>query len=136
MNEFNISTFSQLKDACVHISSIYTSPQCFALHGHLGSGKTTFVKTFVELFDQEITTNSPTYSIVNEYSIKNQLILHYDLYRLNTIFEAYDIGIEEYLDRDAFHFLEWPEIIDEILPSNTVHLKFNSSNFERKLIIE
>lgn len=136
MQEFNISTFNQLELICKQILFKYPSPQCFALHGNLGSGKTTFVKTMVKLLDDKINTNSPTYSIVNEYNAGNQLILHYDLYRLNDIMEAYNIGIEDYLDRDAYHFLEWPEIIHEILPANTVHLQFNSSNFERKLIIE
>ena len=82
-------------------------------HGDLGAGKTTLIKSLVSKLGSEDTVSSPTFSIVNEYATTdNNVILHFDLYRLNSEEEAYDIGIEEYLERDCWKFIEWPERIN------------------------
>tara|TARA_R110002012_G_scaffold55885_6_gene142617 strand:+ start:616 stop:1023 length:408 start_codon:yes stop_codon:yes gene_type:complete len=82
-------------------------------HGELGAGKTTLIKSLVSKLGSEDTVSSPTFSIVNEYATTdNNVILHFDLYRLNSEEEAYDIGIEEYLERDCWKFIEWPERIN------------------------
>ena len=82
-------------------------------YGDLGAGKTTLIKSLVSKLGSEDTVSSPTFSIVNEYATTdNNVILHFDLYRLNSEEEAYDIGIEEYLERDCWKFIEWPERIN------------------------
>lgn len=90
-------------------------------HGELGAGKTTLIKSLVSKLGSEDTVSSPTFSIVNEYATTdNNVILHFDLYRLNSEEEAYDIGIEEYLERDCWKFIEWPERIN-IFDTFAVH---------------
>ena len=82
-------------------------------HGDLGAGKTTLIKSLVSKLGSEDTVSSPTFSIVNEYATTdNNVILHFDLYRLNSEEEAFDIGIEVYLERDCWKFIEWPERIN------------------------
>ncbi len=81
------------------------------LHGDLGTGKTTFVKEVARRLGCKDDVSSPTYSLINEYDIGDNAMYHIDLYRLNTIEEALDIGIEQYLDSGNLCFVEWPDII-------------------------
>ena len=105
-------------------------------YGDMGVGKTTLVQALVsELAGGQV--SSPTFSIVNEYAIKNGLVYHFDFYRINEIHEVYDIGIEDYLDSKQWIFIEWPEKIREILPlkSDISYIKLNK-NGSRTLNIE
>ena len=105
-------------------------------YGDMGVGKTTLIKALVsELGGGQV--SSPTFSIVNEYDIKNGLVYHFDFYRINEIHEVYDIGIEDYLDSKQWIFIEWPEKIREILPlkSDISYIKLNK-NGSRTLNIE
>lgn len=105
-------------------------------YGDMGVGKTTLIKALVsELGGGQV--SSPTFSIVNEYGIKNGLVYHFDFYRINEIHEVYDIGIEDYLDSKQWIFIEWPEKIREILPlkSDISYIKLNK-NGSRTLNIE
>ena len=84
-------------------------------YGDMGVGKTTLIQALVsELGGGQV--SSPTFSIVNEYTIKKGLVYHFDFYRIKDINEVYDIGIEEYLDSKQWIFIEWPEKIRDILP--------------------
>ena len=99
---------------------------CF--YGEVGAGKTTFIKAICQYLKVKEWVTSPTYSLVNEYTFpspnkpQEEYVYHLDLYRLNQIEEALDIGIEEYLYDDNYCFIEWPEIIDPILPDNVVKI--------------
>lgn len=93
----------------------------FAFYGKMGSGKTTFIKSICEELGVEDSINSPTFAIVNEYEDRNQnTIYHFDFYRIKSIEEVYNMGYEEYLYGDAICFMEWPELIEELLPEETV----------------
>jgi tRNA threonylcarbamoyladenosine biosynthesis protein TsaE len=93
----------------------------FAFHGEMGAGKTTFIKAICEELEVNENITSPTFAIVNEYkSDKGQIIFHFDCYRLKNITEAYDLGAEEYFYSGNLCFIEWPEKIEELLPSDTV----------------
>jgi tRNA threonylcarbamoyladenosine biosynthesis protein TsaE len=97
-------------------------------YGDMGVGKTTLIKALVsELGGGQV--SSPTFSIVNEYAIKNGLVYHFDFYRINEIHEVYDIGIEDYLDSKQWIFIEWPEKISDILPleSDISYIKLNKN---------
>lgn len=98
----------------------------FAFYGEMGAGKTTFIRALVEALgvDPE-EANSPSFSIINEYRSDTtaELIYHFDLYRLESAEEAYDIGVEDYFDSGALCLLEWPERIEDILPDDTVSVK-------------
>ena len=95
--------------------------------GEIGAGKTTFIKSLCEELGVEEKVTSPTFSLVNQYSYldkegREQFIYHLDLYRLKSKQEALDIGIEEILDEDTYCFIEWPELIEDLLPDNIVKI--------------
>ena len=96
----------------------------FAFHGEMGAGKTTFIKALCLVLGVEDEVNSPTFAIVNEYrsATTAELIYHFDCYRLKKIEEAVDLGFEDYMDSSALCFIEWPEIVEELLPGDTVHV--------------
>lgn len=97
----------------------------YAFHGEMGAGKTTFINALSRALGvEDDTTNSPSFSIINEYRSDTtaELIYHFDLYRLESIEEAFDIGVEDYFDSGALCFLEWPERIADILPDDTVNV--------------
>jgi tRNA threonylcarbamoyladenosine biosynthesis protein TsaE len=87
----------------------------FTFSGNLGAGKTTLIREMCHHLGYKGDVTSPTFSLVNEYSIGGEVVYHMDLYRLKNIEEAYDIGIEEYLFSGEYCFIEWPEIIEPIL---------------------
>lgn len=80
------------------------------LKGNLGAGKTTFSQFLLKELGSSDEISSPTYSIVNEYDTPKGKVFHFDLYRLKSVEEAYDFGIEEYLDNGYLSIIEWPEI--------------------------
>jgi len=107
------------------------------LKGNLGSGKTTFCKGFASGlgFSDEIL--SPTYSILNEYSLNGKNLYHFDLYRLKSINEFLEIGGIEYLnDKKSISLIEWPDLIKEIVSKNIIQIEFEHlSDQERKITI-
>jgi len=93
-------------------------------NGPMGSGKTTLIKEITHQLGVEHVTSSPTFSLVNEYHAKNDdIIYHFDFYRIEDEEEAYDMGIEEYFDGDAWCFVEWPEKVQNVLPLDSVVIK-------------
>ena len=101
----------------------------FALHGDLGAGKTTLIKAFCEALGVADAPSSPSFAIVNEYRMADQRpVYHFDLYRLRDARELLDIGFEEYLDSGAYCFIEWPELADELLPREVLHLTIEAAD--------
>ena len=92
------------------------SSRTFLFYGQVGAGKTTLIKSLAKQLGVTDTINSPTFSLVNEHiTATGEKFFHFDLYRLNSLEEALDIGIEDYLDSDAWIFIEWPERIIPLL---------------------
>ena len=91
------------------------------LKGNLGAGKTTFSQFLLKKLGSSDEVSSPTYAIVNEYNSPKGKVFHFDLYRLKKIEEAYDFGIEEYLDNAFLCIIEWPEIYEEELADLSHH---------------
>lgn len=112
----------------------------FAFYGKMGTGKTTFIKSICEAMGVEDIINSPTFAIVNEYEDAAQnTIFHFDFYRIKSIAEVYNMGYEEYLYSDAYCFIEWPELIEELLPeeSTKVFMEENEDGSRRvRIVIE
>ena len=94
----------------------------FAFYGKMGAGKTTFIKALCEALGIDDVVNSPTFSIVNEYRSDStgELVYHFDFYRIKKIDEVYDMGYEDYFYSGAVCFIEWPELIEELLPGDAV----------------
>ena len=95
----------------------------FAFYGQMGAGKTTFIAAVCKALGIEEPVNSPTFAIVNEYVADNgETVYHFDCYRLNTLRDALNIGIEEYFASGNICFIEWAENIEELLPVDTVRV--------------
>lgn len=98
----------------------------FAFYGEMGAGKTTFIKAICEVLGVEDEVNSPTFAIVNEYrSATAELIYHFDCMRIKEIEEALDFGFEDYMECGALCFIEWPEMVEELLPGDVVKVKIS-----------
>ncbi len=105
-----------------------------ALYGKMGVGKTTFVKAVCSVKGIEDIATSPSFAIVNEYRGHEEIIYHFDFYRINTIEEAYDFGYEEYFYSGNICFIEWPELIEPLLPDDVLKLEFTENNDGSRII--
>lgn len=131
-----INTEAELPQLVEEFLNFANGRKKVVLYGQIGVGKTTFVKAFCKKMQTKETANSPTFSLVNEYEYSNGLIYHLDLYRLNSMDEAIDIGIEDYLYDDYYCFIEWAELIENILPDEVVAMRFETmENGNREVII-
>lgn len=104
------------------------------LNGELGSGKTVFVKGIGKYFNMQDDISSPTFTIVNEYNTNSFPIYHFDVYRINDMYNFLDTIGTDYFSKGAC-FIEWGEILDEILPRNTIHIDFKKLNDNTRNII-
>ena len=111
----------------------------FAFDGQMGAGKTTFIKKLCEEMGTADVVNSPTFAIVNVYDVEQPYqgeVYHFDCYRLKNIREAMDLGAEDYIYSGNYCFIEWPEIIESLLPEDTVYVKIiPQQNGDRQLVI-
>ena len=126
--EIIIKELGELAEAAEKLLAFAGDRKVWCFYGELGAGKTTFIKEICAYLKVEESVTSPTYSLVNEYTFCNptstveNYLYHLDLYRLNRIEEALDIGIEEYLYSDNYCFIEWAQIIKPILPAETLEI--------------
>jgi tRNA threonylcarbamoyladenosine biosynthesis protein TsaE len=109
-----------------------------AFYGSMGAGKTTFIKAICDVLGVTDTVNSPTFAIVNEYlAASGDSVYHFDFYRIKKIEEAYDFGYEDYFYSGNLCLIEWPELIEELLPEDTVRVKIEeTTSGDRELTIE
>ena len=116
-----ITGLDRINDAAKQFIEKMGDNTVFAFRGDMGAGKTTFIKAICEHLGVEDVINSPTFAIVNEYrSGSGELIYHFDFYRINKPEEAYDFGYEDYFYSGALCFIEWPEKVEDLLPSDSV----------------
>ncbi|KPM33323.1 ATPase, UPF0079 family [Croceitalea dokdonensis DOKDO 023] len=102
-----------------------TEDNVYCFHGQMGVGKTTLIKAMLQGLGAKDAGHSPTFGLVNEYhDVHGQpLAYHFDFYRIHSEEEVYDMGFEDYVNRGAYVFIEWPERIPNLLPEDAVHIK-------------
>lgn len=125
MTTIHIDSINDLPAAADKFVKAMGDETVYAFYGDMGAGKTTFINALCRrLGVEDDVTNSPSFAIINEYRSDTtaELIYHFDLYRLDDIEEALEIGVEDYFDSGALCFLEWPERIEDILPDDTVRV--------------
>ena len=114
----------------------YPSNRLFAFYGEMGAGKTSFIKSICSELKVIDNVSSPTFSIINVYQTQTvDEVFHFDFYRIKSLEEVYDIGYEDYFYSDQYCLMEWPEMIDKLLPDDTikVEIKVNHKNLSRTL---
>ena len=126
--------------SALDILNVYPNARVYAFEGQMGAGKTTFIKQLCEQMGSTDVVNSPTFAIVNVYDVERPYkgeVYHFDCYRLKDIREAMDFGAEEYLYSGNYCFIEWPALIEPLLPEDTVHVKIvPQENGDRLLMID
>lgn len=129
-NCWKIDSITELEAVANEFMRLFPEPTIFAFVGEMGVGKTTFITQLLKQFGIEETEGSPSYSIINEYEINSLKIYHLDCYRIGQRNEILNLGLDELLDEKAYFFIEWPEKIDFILPTNViwVYIRNNDTN--------
>ena len=130
-----IKDISCLADAAQEFIAQMGESRIFAFYGTMGAGKTTFVKALCEAMGVTDTVNSPTFAIVNEYDTPSgRPIYHFDFYRIKRLAEVYDMGYEDYFYGRGLCFIEWPELIEELLPEDTVRVNIEELADGRRIV--
>ena len=121
--KIKINSLDNIHEAAKQFIKNMGNGNIFAFYGKMGAGKTTFIKAICEELGVEDVITSPTFAIVNEYTTKGgEPIYHFDFYRIKKIEEVYDLGYEDYFDSGHLCFLEWPELIKDLLPEDTTRV--------------
>lgn len=118
--EIRINSLADINEAAKTFVENMGDGKVFAFYGKMGAGKTTFVKAVCECLGVEDVITSPTFAIVNEYTsaTNGDTIYHFDFYRIKKLEEVYDMGYEDYFYGGSLCFLEWPELIEDLLPED------------------
>ena len=130
-NHYHLSNISDYSKIFSEISFMMHKTVIVYLYGQVGAGKTTFVKSYLNYLDNNSEATSPTFSLVNEYRVKELKVFHYDLYRINSIKELYEIGIDYYFEQAGLHFIEWPDKFTNELPVSDFDIYFISLESSR-----
>ena len=152
MNSIIIKDIDHIREAAREFIRHIGDARVFAFYGKMGAGKTTFVKAICEELGVQDVITSPTFAIVNEYETSPNLpkgeeldsppleglgevpIYHFDFYRIKKLEEVYDMGYEDYFYSGALCFIEWPELIEEILPDDAVRVNISEQEDGSRLV--
>lgn len=124
-----------LHSAAKELLKYFGKNKIFAFYGGMGAGKTTIIKAICEELGALDIISSPTFTLVNEYKTEaGETIYHIDFYRIKKQEEVFDFGIEEYLTGDSWCFMEWPGLVEEILPPETVKISITVDYQEQRIL--
>jgi len=136
MEQYSLRVHSEaeLPDAAEQLLAAYPDSRVFAFYGTMGAGKTTFIKAICHRLGATDIVQSPTFALINEYKTREgESLFHFDFYRIKKVEEAYDIGYEDYIYSGSYCFIEWPELVEELLPEDSVKVRI-SGNGSRTIV--
>lgn len=129
----SIDSLSQVSESILKQFPAY---KMILFKGDLGAGKTSLIKNLCKLLGVESAVSSPTFSLVNEYETsQNDIIYHFDFYRIKDVEEAFDMGVEEYFESGKICLIEWPEMIEEILPEKYLEVNISLKGEGREYLL-
>lgn len=130
-----IKSVGELEKVAEKMIACFPDKRVFALYGKMGAGKTTFIQAICKILGSSDNVTSPTFALINEYNTSSsESIFHFDFYRIKNMEEAFDLGYEDYLYSGDYCFIEWPGMIEPLLPENIVEVKIEVSNDEERKI--
>ena len=135
--EIKINNLEGIDNAAREFVAGMGKSRVFAFYGKMGAGKTTFIKAVCEQLGVEDVITSPTFAIVNEYTSETSgdTIYHFDFYRIKKLDEVYDMGYEEYFYSGSLCFIEWPELIESLLPEDTTKVTIKENEDGSRSVI-
>lgn len=135
MKEIVINGIDSLRAAAQQFIQITKGYSAFAFYGPMGSGKTTLIKAIGAELGAKGQVTSPTFALVNEYSLPNgKMLYHFDLYRINHEEELFDIGFEEYFNGNHYIFIEWADKAPSLLPDFMIHVTIEETGAENRRV--
>nr|WP_319572313.1 tRNA (adenosine(37)-N6)-threonylcarbamoyltransferase complex ATPase subunit type 1 TsaE [uncultured Draconibacterium sp.] len=130
-----INSLDELEIAAKEIITAFSDDRVFAFYGKMGAGKTTFIQSICRALGSDDNVTSPTFALINEYNTADlDSIFHFDFYRIKDIEEAYDLGYEDYIYSGSYCLIEWPEMIESLLPEKMVEIKIEVQDDDTRLI--
>lgn len=134
---WTITSIAELDDSAKKVLQAAGERKIMAFSGEIGAGKTTLIQRICQQLGVTEKVTSPTFAIANVYAAEaGEEVFHLDLYRLKNEQEALDMGIEEYLYGDTYCFIEWPEVIRDFLPADTLYISIELiENSDRKIVL-
>ena len=133
--EFKAESIDDLRQVCEHLAEVIKQEKIVLFSGEMGAGKTTLIKKFCNHLGVQDEVSSPTFALVNEYESKTGPIYHFDLYRIRSEEELYDIGYEDYFFSGYLCLVEWPEMASGIIPENHISVKIRVENDQRLITV-
>lgn len=133
MNRIEIDSLSDLPRVAEAVIESLEGRRVVLLQGSMGAGKTTLVSRIAALLGAEDTVTSPTFALVNQYEGRECRIYHFDFYRINRIEEVFDLGYEEYFYSGDLCFVEWPEMIEPLIPDDAMVVRITAGESEQRI---
>ena len=133
--KIEIKDIEHIEEAAREFVAQIGDHRVIAFYGKMGAGKTTFIKAVCEVLGVDDVITSPTFAIVNEYSTgEGSSIFHFDFYRIKKLEEVYDMGYEDYFYSGALCFIEWPELIEDIMPDDAVRVSITEQDDKTRMV--
>ena len=133
--KIRITSLDNIREAAKAFLAGMGTSKVVAFYGKMGAGKTTFIKAICEELGVEDVITSPTFALVNEYTAGNGApVYHFDFYRIKRLDEVYDMGYEDYFYGGNLCLLEWPELIEDILPDDAMRVSITEQEYGSRVI--
>lgn len=133
MKRIEIDSLSELERVAEEILSLIGERRVVLLRGGMGAGKTTLVSRIAAQLGAEDTVTSPTFALVNQYEGREGTIYHFDFYRINRVEEVFDLGYEEYFYSGELCFVEWPEMVEGLLPEDAMEVRITVGDDDKRI---